>query len=116
MRKCRKYDNNGDFYFWVHAYFCNCNLNLCRWQLPQTEHSVSASTANELRQDRHAPINPEKLKAAAEGLKQSRFSLSLCGQILISQYIQLLLAVSPVFDVKQKKELIKPLSFYEKQN
>jgi len=41
-----------------------------RWQLPQTEHSVSASTANELRQDRDAPINPEKLKAAAEGLKQ----------------------------------------------
>ncbi|KAG2716941.1 hypothetical protein I3843_03G152000 [Carya illinoinensis] len=41
-----------------------------RWELPQVEHSVSASTANELRQDRHAPINPEKLKAAAEGLKQ----------------------------------------------
>ena len=48
---------------------------LCRWQLPQTEHSVSASTANELRQDRDAPINPEKLKAAAEGLKQGRFAL-----------------------------------------
>lgn len=42
--------------------------------MPQVEHSVSASTANELRQDRHVPINPEKLKAASEGLKQSRLS------------------------------------------
>ncbi|KAB1200861.1 hypothetical protein CJ030_MR0G006091 [Morella rubra] len=41
-----------------------------RWEMPQVEHSVSASTANELRQDRHVPINPEKLKAASEGLKQ----------------------------------------------
>lgn len=40
-----------------------------RWQLPQAENSVLASTANELRQDRHVPLNPEKLKAAAEGLK-----------------------------------------------
>lgn len=40
-----------------------------RWDVPQLEHSVSASTANELHQDRHATsINPEKLKAAAEGL------------------------------------------------
>lgn len=41
-----------------------------RWELPQVEHSVSASTANELRQDRHVHINPEKLKAAAEGFAQ----------------------------------------------
>ncbi|XP_050207219.1 uncharacterized protein LOC126656652 [Mercurialis annua] len=41
-----------------------------RWELPSQENSVSASTANELRKDRYAPINPEKLKAAAEGLTQ----------------------------------------------
>lgn len=57
--------------------------------MPQVEHSVSASTANELRQDRHVPINPEKLKAASEGLKQSRLSslslssLSLTGEKFI---------------------------------
>ncbi|XVF71853.1 hypothetical protein PTKIN_Ptkin12aG0072700 [Pterospermum kingtungense] len=42
-----------------------------RWQLPSSEHSVIASTANELRKDRYStPMNPEKLKAAAEGFKQ----------------------------------------------
>ncbi|XP_028806093.1 uncharacterized protein LOC114760944 isoform X2 [Neltuma alba] len=40
-----------------------------RWELPEMSHSVSASTANELHRDRHTtPINPEKIKAAAEGL------------------------------------------------
>lgn len=39
-----------------------------RWELPQSENSVLASTANDLRTDKHTPINPEKLKAAAEGL------------------------------------------------
>ncbi|XP_015881157.3 uncharacterized protein LOC107417107 [Ziziphus jujuba] len=39
-----------------------------RWEIPKVENSVLASTANELRQDRHTPFNPEKLKAAAEGL------------------------------------------------
>lgn len=61
----------------------------CRWELPQVEHSVSASTANELRQDRHVPINPEKLKAAAEGFAQSRFyslCLSRCRKILFIYY------------------------------
>ncbi|KAF2292292.1 hypothetical protein GH714_018645 [Hevea brasiliensis] len=44
-----------------------------RWELPSQENSVLASTANEMRKDRYTPINPEKLKAAAEGLTQSRF-------------------------------------------
>ncbi|KAK4770215.1 hypothetical protein SAY87_030747 [Trapa incisa] len=39
-----------------------------RWELPEGHSSVLASTANELRRDRHVPISPEKLKAAAEGL------------------------------------------------
>lgn len=39
-----------------------------RWELPSEEHSVLASTANEMRKDRYTTINPDKLKAAAEGL------------------------------------------------
>lgn len=41
-----------------------------RWQLPDAENSVQASTANELRRDKHTFINPEKLKAAAVGMTQ----------------------------------------------
>ncbi|GKV24810.1 hypothetical protein SLEP1_g34376 [Rubroshorea leprosula] len=41
-----------------------------RWELPNAENFVRASTANELRKDKYTPINPEKLKAAAEGLQQ----------------------------------------------
>ncbi|CAL5365128.1 unnamed protein product [Camellia sinensis] len=42
------------------------------WQLPNIDSSVLASTANELRRDKYTPVNPEKLKAAAVGLSQSR--------------------------------------------
>ncbi|PWA95974.1 hypothetical protein CTI12_AA044330 [Artemisia annua] len=41
-----------------------------RWQLPNTDNSYSASTANELCIDKYTPISPEKLKAAAVGLSQ----------------------------------------------
>ncbi|KAK6919325.1 hypothetical protein RJ641_015229 [Dillenia turbinata] len=37
-----------------------------RWNLPNAENSVLASTANEMRHDRYTPLNPEKLKAAAD--------------------------------------------------
>ncbi|GMG98699.1 hypothetical protein Nepgr_000539 [Nepenthes gracilis] len=39
-----------------------------RWQMSLAEHSVIASTANDLRQEQITQVNPEKLKAAAEGL------------------------------------------------
>lgn len=45
----------------------------CRWQLPNAENSFVASTANDSRQDKYAPVNPEKLKAAAAGFSQSRY-------------------------------------------
>ncbi|KAK6141192.1 hypothetical protein DH2020_025075 [Rehmannia glutinosa] len=49
---------------------------LCpRWQLPNSDNSVLASTANDLRNDKYTPINPEKLKAAAAGLSQSKLWL-----------------------------------------
>ncbi|MQM00546.1 hypothetical protein Taro_033284 [Colocasia esculenta] len=42
-----------------------------RWQFPDAQSSVSASTANELRQQRHPqPVDPEKLKAASAELSQ----------------------------------------------
>ncbi|KAJ6343371.1 hypothetical protein OIU76_005169 [Salix suchowensis] len=44
-----------------------------RWELPSEEHSVLASTANEMRKDRYTTMNPEKLKTAAEGLTYSYF-------------------------------------------
>ncbi|CAN8311283.1 unnamed protein product [Cochlearia groenlandica] len=41
-----------------------------RWDIPESDNSVSASTANELRRDIYgAHVNPEKLKAAGEGLQ-----------------------------------------------
>ncbi|CAL5398484.1 unnamed protein product [Camellia sinensis] len=39
--------------------------------LPNTDSSVLASTANELRRDKYTPVNPKKLKAAAVGLSQN---------------------------------------------
>lgn len=41
-----------------------------RWEFPNAQNSISASTANELRRDQHIPISAEKMKAAAEGLTQ----------------------------------------------
>ncbi|OVA03431.1 hypothetical protein BVC80_205g69 [Macleaya cordata] len=41
-----------------------------RWQLPEGENSVLASTANDLRRDKYTNVNSEKLKAAAAGLSQ----------------------------------------------
>lgn len=61
-----------------------------RWQLPQLENSALASTANELRQDRHTPINPEKLKAAAEGLAHS-MSLELSSSLISYQVYMIIL-------------------------
>lgn len=45
--------------------------------MPSAENTVMASTANELRKDKNAPMSPEKLKAAAEGFKLSRFQFSI---------------------------------------
>uniref|UniRef100_A0A803LQD4 Uncharacterized protein n=2 Tax=Chenopodium quinoa TaxID=63459 RepID=A0A803LQD4_CHEQI len=39
-----------------------------RWQLPTAQSSVTASTANELRLQHQTHINPDKARAAAEGL------------------------------------------------
>ncbi|XP_051135216.1 uncharacterized protein LOC127254247 isoform X2 [Andrographis paniculata] len=53
-----------------------------RWQLPNSESSIVASTANDLRQDKHAPINPEKLKAAALGLSRIGSAFAIATAIV----------------------------------
>lgn len=76
----------------MHRNHCSSLNNIVvtayRWQLPKSENSVSASTANELRPDRHVPVNPEKLKAAAEGLTQSKshefLSLYMCMYVCMN--------------------------------
>lgn len=66
----------GIFLVKFSKFVCNdliANECLCRWELPELNSGFSASTANELRRDRLPPtVNSEKLKAAAEGLQQSR--------------------------------------------
>lgn len=86
-----------------------------RWELPLVENSVTASTANELRQDRHVPINPEKLKAAAEGLAQIGKSFAVATAIVFGGSTLLFgLAVSKLElhtsdDLQTKgRELVKP--------
>ncbi|KAL1567608.1 hypothetical protein AAHA92_03069 [Salvia divinorum] len=58
-----------------------------RWQLPNSEGTVVASTANDLRQDKYAPINPEKLKAAAAGLTQRLSSLAVGSAFAVATAI-----------------------------
>lgn len=87
-----------------------------RWQLPESENSVSASTANELRQDRHTiPINPEKLKAAAEGLTHigKAFAVATAivfgGSTLVFGLAVSRLQVQNSDDIRTKgRDLIKP--------
>lgn len=52
-----------------------------RWELPSQDHSILASTANELRKDKYTSVNPEKLKDAAEGLQHSWFLIFYLAQL-----------------------------------
>ncbi|KAK6918833.1 hypothetical protein RJ641_017255 [Dillenia turbinata] len=56
---------------WVNvAFIILLFLRWLRWNLPNTDNSVLASTANEMRRDRYTHVKPEKLKAAADGFSQ----------------------------------------------
>ncbi|KAL6136934.1 hypothetical protein ACLB2K_062229 [Fragaria x ananassa] len=87
-----------------------------RWQLPESENSISASTANELRRDRHpTPINPENLKAAAEGLTRigAAFAIATAivfgGATLVFGLAVSRLQVQNSDDIRTKgKELVEP--------
>ncbi|KAF7815387.1 uncharacterized protein G2W53_029356 [Senna tora] len=86
-----------------------------RWELPKSQLSVSASTANELRQDRHTPINPEKIKAAAEGLANvgKAFAVATAvvfgGATLVFGIAASKLDLENISDIKTKgKDLFEP--------
>ncbi|KAL6135212.1 hypothetical protein ACLB2K_067440 [Fragaria x ananassa] len=87
-----------------------------RWQLPESENSISASTANEFGRDRHpTPINPEKLKAAAEGLTRigAAFAIATAivfgGATLVFGLAVSRLQVQNSDDIRTKgKELVEP--------
>ncbi|XP_052179054.1 uncharacterized protein LOC127792563 [Diospyros lotus] len=90
-------------------------FGLKRWQLPSADNSVLASTANELRQDRYTPVNPEKLKAAAAGLSQIAKAFAVAtaavfgGAALMFGLAASKLELHSSDDIKTKgKDLVQP--------
>ncbi|GER48222.1 hypothetical protein STAS_25384 [Striga asiatica] len=86
-----------------------------RWQLPDLDNSVIASKANDLRHEKHTQINPEKLKAAAEGLTQigSAFAIATAlvfgGATLIFGLIVSKLELHNTDDIRIKgKDIVRP--------
>ncbi|KAK7276537.1 hypothetical protein RIF29_17678 [Crotalaria pallida] len=87
-----------------------------RWQLPEAKHVVSASTANELRDDRYIThANPEKLRAAAEGLANvgKAFAVATAivfgGAALVFGIVASKLDLHNINDVKTKgKDYVEP--------
>ncbi|TKY57026.1 hypothetical protein E2542_SST21472 [Spatholobus suberectus] len=87
-----------------------------RWELPQAANTVSASTANELRQDRYAiHVNPEKLKAAAEGLAHVGKAFAIAttvvfgGAALVFGMVASKLDLNNISDIKTKgKGFVEP--------
>ncbi|KAJ1383712.1 hypothetical protein SESBI_43118 [Sesbania bispinosa] len=87
-----------------------------RWELPQATNTVSASTANELRQDRSTGhVNPEKLKAAAEGLTHVGKAFAVATAIVFGSAALVFgtaaskLELHNVSDIKTKgKDFVEP--------
>lgn len=87
-----------------------------RWELPEAKHGVSASTANELRQDRYdVYVNPEKLKAASEGLANlgKAFAIATAvvfgGAAMVIGMVASKLELHNMGDLKTKgKDVVEP--------
>nr|KYP71038.1 hypothetical protein KK1_010281 [Cajanus cajan] len=87
-----------------------------RWEPPEAANKVSASTANELRHDRYAiHVNPEKLKAAGEGLAHvgKAFAVATAivfgGAALVLGMVTSKLELHNVGDIKTKgKDYVEP--------
>ncbi|CAI9772892.1 unnamed protein product [Fraxinus pennsylvanica] len=86
-----------------------------RWQLPNSENSILASTANDLRSDKYTPINPEKLKAAAAGLSRigSAFAVATAivfgGATLTFGLVASKLELHNTDDIRTRgKDLVRP--------
>ncbi|CAN4103662.1 unnamed protein product [Withania somnifera] len=86
-----------------------------RWQLPDAENSVQASTANDLRRDKYTPINPEKLKAAAMGMSQIAKAFAIAtalvfgGSALTFRWAASKLEFQNIDDIRTKgKDIVHP--------
>ncbi|EPS59127.1 hypothetical protein M569_15683, partial [Genlisea aurea] len=86
-----------------------------RWKVPNSENTPVASTANDLRQDKYAPNDTEKLKAAAAGLSRigSAFAIATAlifgGFALMSSLLASKFEVHNMRDIRYKgKELLRP--------
>jgi len=86
-----------------------------RWQLPTAESSVIASTANDLRSSDYTQVNPEKVRAAAEGLTQIGMAFAAGTAIIFGSAVLILglaaskLDIHSVDDIRAKgKDLLHP--------
>lgn len=86
-----------------------------RWKLANEEHSILASTANELRKDKYTGVNPKKLKAAAEGLQHIGKAFTLAtvmvfgGASLIFGFTASKLEIRNTDEIRTKgKDLVQP--------
>ncbi|KAL9265900.1 hypothetical protein AKJ16_DCAP18919 [Drosera capensis] len=86
-----------------------------RWELPQAGGSVTASTANELRRDQHAHVDPKKLKDVAEGLAQigkafaAATAILFGGAVLAFGLAASKLEIHSSDDIRTKgKEIVQP--------
>ncbi|KAL7142290.1 hypothetical protein ABFS83_08G114200 [Erythranthe nasuta] len=94
-----------------------------RWQIPNSENSVVASTANDLRNDKYSTISSDKLKAAAAGLSQigSAFAVATAivfgGTALIFGLTASKLEMHNGDDIRNKgKDLVQPkLEIFKEQ-
>lgn len=89
-----------------------------RWKIPEKEFSASVSTANELRRDRGTLyVNPEKLKALAEGYATIGKSFAIAtaivfgGAALIFSLVATKLEIHNTDDIRIKvSDLVQPKS------
>ncbi|EYU43125.1 hypothetical protein ABFS82_08G116500 [Erythranthe guttata] len=94
-----------------------------RWQIPNSENSVVASTANDLRNDKYSTISSDKLKAAVAGLSQigSAFAVATAivfgGTALIFGLTASKLEMHNGDDIRNKgKDLVQPkLEIFKEQ-
>ncbi|KAH9618516.1 hypothetical protein KSS87_022104 [Heliosperma pusillum] len=86
-----------------------------RWQLPTADSSVVASTANDLRHEHYTHINPEKVRAAAEGLTNVGMAFAVATAIIFGSaaltfgMAALKLDIHSIDDIQAKaKDLLHP--------
>ncbi|XP_077211501.1 coiled-coil protein [Tasmannia lanceolata] len=89
-----------------------------RWQLPNEDHSIIASTANDLRLDRHTTsIDPEKMKDAAAGFSRIAMAFVFATTIVFGGATVVLAVISSklqlrnIDDIRTKgRDMLQPRS------